>query len=107
MGKRLDLIARHGKGFVLRWKAKGAKVATVAGAGKHDNAAAAGHEEEEEFESHSVCNICNHPIIGARFHCLECPEYDQCFHCFHDDESHHHHDPSHHFRHIVDPNEKP
>jgi hypothetical protein len=31
------------------------------------------------------CDMCKaEPIIGARYHCVECEDYDMCQKCYHD-----------------------
>ena len=36
---------------------------------------------ENKIHPHVVCDECQGPVRGARFRCLQCPDYDLCSVC--------------------------
>lgn len=44
---------------------------------------------------HAICDSCDWPILGLRFKCLNCPDFDLCGAC--EDEMQHGHPRSHVF----------
>jgi len=40
------------------------------------------HGEENVIHQYYRCDVCSvEPIIGVRYHCLDCPDYDLCGWC--------------------------
>jgi hypothetical protein len=50
-------------------------------------------KDEDVIEHNALCNVCNRSIVGVRFKCLDCPDYDECAACKKRGTSH----PSDHF----------
>eukprot|EP01122_Echinamoeba_exundans_P016242 TRINITY_DN816_c1_g2_i1.p1 TRINITY_DN816_c1_g2~~TRINITY_DN816_c1_g2_i1.p1 ORF type:complete len:330 (-),score=88.33 TRINITY_DN816_c1_g2_i1:115-1104(-) len=49
------------------------------------------NEEGKDVHRNVICDGCNaHPIVGKRFKCLDCPDFDLCETCF-DKKLHSHH----------------
>ncbi|XP_052782425.1 transcription intermediary factor 1-beta-like [Mya arenaria] len=46
--------------------------------------------KEHEIKHGVVCDVCNMGIVGPRYHCITCPNYDLCQNCF-DDNTHFEH----------------
>merc|ERR1712137_718388 len=65
-------------------------------------------EEEEEEEPakvvhHAICDNCNRTIVGIRFKCVQCPDFDFCEACEGPDSGH---DESHIFAKIYRPDQR-
>mmetsp|Transcript_35081 Transcript_35081/g.47909 ORF Transcript_35081/g.47909 Transcript_35081/m.47909 type:complete len:523 (-) Transcript_35081:159-1727(-) len=62
-------------------------------------------EEKDERVVHpAICDVCEERIVGIRFKCFSCPDYDLCEKC--EQKAGEYHDPSHPFLKMTKPEQR-